>query len=128
MKKLELISSVEDAYKNIQTFNMALENKDDLLRKRLSTFQHWFYNAKTDMFGPSKFIGYKDDTFIDYKEGSDSNNCDHYMDGTDTQPILKKMFKLVSEEQYDKLYVKLESLLNQYDKKPNKRTKIYIIK
>lgn len=53
------------------------------------------------------------------------------MSGTETQPILFKLFNDVSNidiEKTDMLHQKLESFLGYYDKKPNKRAIIYIKK
>lgn len=126
--QLPLIDSVEDVILNIKTFNKDLDNSEELISK-LRFFQHWYYSEELDLFGPSKFIGYKGNTSEEYRKGT--NRQSGYMSGTVTQPILSKLFDgidSIDSNKADKLYVKLEVFLGYYDKKPNKRAKIYLVK
>ena len=75
------------------------------------------------MLSPSKFIGYKDITIEDYKEGTKRGQS--YMDGRDTVKQLKEWFQPISNENYEFYYKRLEEFLSQYDKKPNKMLQLY---
>lgn len=126
--QLPLIESVEDVILNIKVFNEDLDTSESLISK-LSFFTHWYYSEKLDLFGPSKFIGYKGNTSDNYRKGTSRESG--YMCGTVTQPILSGLFDSVDSldrEKADKLYDKLEVFTNYYDKKPNKRAKIYIVR
>ncbi len=66
---LDLVGSYTDVVKNAKEFHNNIDG--DLIRK-LSQFRHWYYIEEIDAFAPSKFIGYKDVTVADYKEGTRS--------------------------------------------------------
>lgn len=53
------VDSYDQVVANVKRFNKAID-AEELLIKRISTFHHWYYIPELDMFGPSKFIGYKD--------------------------------------------------------------------
>lgn len=127
-EELSLIDSVDEVISNVKRFNNDLDSCE-LIISRLSSFRHWYYIEEFDLFGPSKFIGYKNNTAEEYKKGTLGEYC--YMNGTETQPILSKLFEDIYNVDTDKAYIlheKLESFLGNYDKKPNKRAIIYIKK
>ena len=117
---LDLVDSYTGVVENAKEFHNNID--EDLIRK-LSLFRHWYYIEEIDAFAPSKFIGYKDVTVVDYKIGTKLGQG--YMDGRDTVKQLKQWFKLVNDEEFDFYCEKLEDFLFQYDKKPNKKLQLY---
>ena len=116
----KLVENYEDIIQNYKEFH---NNIDEEIIRKLSFFRHWYYLEEMDLFAPSKFIGYKDMTVEGYKIGT---NPEHgYMDGRETVPKMKRWFRLVTDEEFDVYYEKLEDFLSQYDKKPNKKLQLY---
>ena len=107
-------------------------------KKRLSQFKHWYYSKKLELFGPSKFIGYKNIC-------SEKANAENYLraaevyvmiqgkkhykaiDGRRTEPRLRKVLKLNHPSFQKDLEDQLESFLNRYGKEPKKGATITII-
>ena len=87
MDKLELVSNIDQVIKNISIFNECLHT-DKHIPKKLSTYKHWYYDLEKNLFGPSKFIGYKNNNANDYYYGTLRENGEYegYMDGRKTQP------------------------------------------
>lgn len=128
LPSITLIDSVEDVILNIKVFNKDLDLSEYLISK-LSYFRHWYYVEELDLFGPSKFIGYKGNTSEEYRKGT--NYESGYMSGIITQQRLTKLFDnidTIDSDRSDELHQKLEYFLGCYDKKPNKSAKIYLAK
>ena len=120
--QLSSVTDYVDVLKNAKQYQADIKN-DERLIKKLSHVQHWYYFEEGQFFASSKFIGYKDNHADLYEEYANKG-----MSGTETEPILKKWFiKLERESQLEEQLIKeLESFLNQYDKKPNKRVCIHV--
>ncbi len=119
---LYLVDSISEVKNNVKQFNEDLEINDALVFK-LSSFRHWYYIEELDLFGPSKFIGYKNNNSYEYSKGTNIDNG--YMDGRRTQKVLKVFFKEVEDEKFESLYNKLKIFIQTYGKDPNKIIKIY---
>ena len=121
--EIEFVTDLEEIKRNIKQFNDELNdikvNKN--LIKTLSQFRHWYF-IKSVGFGPSKYIGYKNQNSEKYTKHRQMD-----LDGRDTQEVLKKM-KLFEEAEDPALFIKLENFLSDYNKKPNKRTRIYVLR
>ncbi|MFD0828471.1 hypothetical protein ACT8ZR_22855 [Neobacillus sp. M.A.Huq-85] len=118
----ELVTSLEEVLENVKQFNEDLKNKTDIITQ-LSQFRHWYFIASINLFGPSKYIGYRAMSTKKYDRGSRKT-------GVDTEDVLKMWFvKLpqTSEKSYE-LLSQVQLLLADYDKKINKAATIHILK
>lgn len=122
---LYLVETYEDVVKNARVFSENLKDCVDV-KKKLSSFQHWYYFEEIDKFAPSKFIGYQDISFEDYIYGTSRDYG--YMDGRETELQLSNWFMRIPDERKDFYYHKLRRELSSYNKVPNKRTSIHIRK
>ena len=122
---LELVTDYKEVCRNIATFNEELESSTSLINK-LATFQHWYYSAELDAFGPSKFIGYKNNNEALYKK--ETNRENGQMDGRDTVKLLKRWFRPAQDSELETLWSRLIELLDAYDKKPNARANLHVLK
>jgi len=100
--------------------------ENETLQHKLSQYTHWYYFEQKNIFAPSKFIGYKNNTY--------NSETAHEGDGRETEKALAHFFRKVvkSKTQPDifinELYSKLGALLKQYDKKPKANAVIHIAK
>lgn len=110
---LTRIHTYSEATKNIQVFNEEL-SKSKGLQDRLSSHTAWYYSPEYNLFGPSKFIGYKNTTARSYLSQA------AHLNGGDTEWILNRLFNPVSkkEAQYFELKNQLITFLEQYHKSP----------
>jgi len=121
----QVISSFAEAFDNAVRFQVFL-NDNETLQHKLSQYTHWYYFEKKDIFAPSKFIGYKDNTY--------NSESAHSGDGRETEKALSHYFRKVikSKEQPDiyvnELYSKLKTLLKKYNKKLKTNAVIHIPK
>jgi len=119
----ETVNTFAEALENAVHFQEYLKT-NETLRLKLSQYTHWYYFEKKNIFAPSKFIGYKNNTY--------NSESAHLGDGRETEKALSHIFKKVTEnnEQPDiyvnELYSKLAALLNKYGKKPKKSAVIHI--
>lgn len=120
--KFSIVESIDQVLENINQFNYELVENSSIIKK-LSQFKHWYYSPKLDLFGPSKFIGYKEMNVSKYEA------CIYVygFDGRDTEAALKKWSKLASEKEFVKLNADLHNLLLIFAKNPNKGCKIHIL-
>ncbi len=66
----EPVTTWDDILTNIKEFNQNL-NSESMAYLRFAQFSHWYYVPYLGMFGPSKFIGYRNMTHERYLgEGS----------------------------------------------------------
>jgi 5-methylcytosine-specific restriction protein A len=120
-----LISSFSEAQENAVRFQDYLKHNETLQHK-LSQYTHWYYFEKKNIFAPSKFIGYKDNTY--------NSEAHHEGDGRETEKALAHFFRKVlpSDIQPDiyliDLYNMLATLLAKYGKKPKKNAVIHLPK
>jgi hypothetical protein len=122
IKTFELVSNLQEIGENIVQFNSDLNNETELI-EQLSQFSHWYYIDGLDMFGPSKFIGYKQMNTERYARGYAKN-------GGDTEKVLVKWFRTLApgSRENSELRVKLESRLADFKKKPRKNAVIHVLK
>jgi hypothetical protein len=118
----ELITRIEEVVQNVKQFNEDLMDMTDII-SQLSQFKHWYYVPTINMFGPSKYIGYKEMTTEKYDRGSRKT-------GIDTEEFLKSWFiKLPNEsDRSKKMMVQVVDLLSVYDKQINKAAAIHVLK
>ena len=115
-----LIGNISEIQTNMLTFNNALEKNEQEIIRRLSQFGHWYYSNKLNMFGPSKFIGYRNMTVAKY-----TNLYDEGLTGTATEQILAKFSNNTTDISLQK---KLEELLNSFEKRPRENYSMHILK
>jgi len=72
MKTVDYVNDVDDVRKNIIQFN--IDMADEKIRKdllwSLSSFRRWYYIEDIEMFGPAKFIGFRNingENYINFK-------------------------------------------------------------
>jgi len=120
VEKYLVIETFDQLVENIKRFNVdLLENDSDFIRF-LSQYRQWYYLDELDLFGPSKFIGYRKMTAEKYK-----NKKGKGADGRATEAVISKWFVEVENEE---LMDKLERLLSKFGKKPSKLAKLNVLK
>ena len=107
--KFVLIDNLDEIKANIRSFNSALDQKQKGIVEKLSQFGHWYYSKELNMFGPSKFIGYKNMSAERYV------NVYYHLTGTDTEKALEKFH---SNESDKDLQMKLRETLMKFGKEP----------
>jgi len=117
----ELVTSLEEVIENIKQFNKDLDNESDIVTQ-LSQFTHWYYIPSLNLFGPSKYIGYKNMTTTKYDRGRGKN-------GGDTERVLKEWFisQPKDSNKAQALRDELAILLASYDKKVRSNARIHVL-
>jgi 5-methylcytosine-specific restriction protein A len=122
-KQKTLVKSYPEALSNALHFQEYLKT-DEMLQHKLSQYTHWYYFEDKGIFAPSKFIGYKNNTY--HSESS------HPGDGRETEHALSHFFRKIvkSKDQPDiyvnELYNKLSQMLKKYGKKLKVNAVIHI--
>lgn len=117
------ISSYAEARENAMRFQEYLKH-DEALQHKLSQYTHWYYFEQKGIFAPSKFIGYKNNTY--------NSESAHAGDGRETEKALAPFFQKViaSDQQPDiyinDLYARLAALLQKYGKRLKSGAVIHI--
>lgn len=78
------VDSYDQVVANVKRFNEAIDGEETVI-KRISTFHHWYYIPELNMFGPSKFIGYRDMDAHFYMTGHGIPGVRTSKDGRDTE-------------------------------------------
>ncbi len=130
MRDIELVKSYQEARDNVVQFYKDLKHDSGLL-KNLSRYRNWYYFPQLDMFGPSKFIGYRQMNAALYQVLQQVENNKQLkgrlVDSRKTARVLSRWFKKVEEEKYrERLHEKLSCTLELYGKRPNKRCNIFL--
>lgn len=86
--RLPTVSSVEEVRINICQYNEELA--EGVMSLRTNGVQQWYYIEEIDLFGPSRYIGYKDVTIEKHKNA--------HLDGGKTEGALKKLGFIVCAE------------------------------
>ncbi len=122
MKKFELVGNLQELGDNVVQFNDDLDNETELV-EQLSQFAHWYYIDGLDLFGPSKFIGYKQMNTERYARGYAKN-------GGDTEKVLVKWFRALApgSSEESELRAKLELRLADFKKKLRQNAVIHALK
>ena len=107
---------------NVRRFNEGLKNDEDLLA-RLSQIVQGYFIPESNLFGPSKFVGYKNSSASNYLRGRGRA-------GRVSEAALRKWFRTVGRDSaiWRDLYPRLEALLSAEGKKPNSQTTIHVPK
>ena len=121
LNQIPLIEDIAEVKINASTFNEALKNGNEELIDLLTAFKIWYFFEDLNMFGPSKFIGYKkmnSDKYLEHHTES--------MDGGVTERALREHFSEVKKntEEWERLFQELTELLGLYNKKPRKNVVI----
>ena len=111
---MDLVKNWNDIENNFTEFQKAMRNRKSIAFKRFGLFANWYYDPASQLFAPSKFLGYRNTTAKKY-EGDGS--------GTETNQILKKFFyKLVRGSEESNIFdEKLISFAHKLNKKINKK-------
>ncbi len=118
----ELVTTLDEVVLNIKQFNLDLSEELDVI-SQLSQFKHWYFIPHFNLFGPSKYIGYKNMNTSRYNRGKSKT-------GVDTEKELKTWFVKLSRDsdKSKKLMMELEAILARYNKNPRSDAHIYILK
>jgi hypothetical protein len=114
----ETVITYDDVLDSIRAFNNGLE-QSKRFREQIPFFQSWYYVPELDAVGPSKFIRYKDMTWLEYIR-------DHSeLDSRVAEPVLSKWFKRLEEKSAESIWVRqrVDRLLGQYGKTVNSSSK-----
>lgn len=109
------INSWKEIEENCFQFKHAIQDNNSVPYKRFSQFYHWYYFPQYNLFAPSKFLGYKGTTSINYKgEGT----------GTETTQILKKYFRKIARDigEFQVYKTKLENFADLCHRRINIKT------
>jgi hypothetical protein len=118
----ELVSDLLEVGENIVQFNADLDNETVII-EQLSQFYRWYYIEGLDMFGPSKYIGFKQMSTERYARGQGKNSGD-------STEVLLKWFRPLSPGSNEEVELrkKLEARLADFKKELNKATTIHVLK
>ncbi|WP_078547576.1 hypothetical protein [Litchfieldia alkalitelluris] len=107
----QLVSDLKEVVSNIEKFNNEINNHLPITGL-LTQFKHWYYIPHLNLFGPSKFIGYK---FMD----SDQYTQIKGKPSIESQKALNEWFYPLQENSIEAriLREQLGSVLEIYDKK-----------
>ena len=122
----DIVTSYADVVHNVQTFNEQVHTTD--LQSQVAQFRHWYCIPELRMFGPSKFVGYKNMTAALYNRGHRVNHqLERQRDGRITEKALKTWFVDIGPDhpEWIQLYMELSNLFPR-SKKPNKRCRIHL--
>ncbi len=122
--KLPLVENINEVLENIKTFNDELPNSQHLIRK-LSSFKQWYYSNELDLFAPSMFIGYKNNTDAEYKKRTAYG--DWYIDGWDNEAVIRQWSVEAKGADFMELEEKLSLMLSEYDKKRKSNARINLL-
>ncbi len=123
----KLASTPDSVRKAIDSYNREIVRCNDL-SNRMSSARCW-YAIRDDngnwKFGHSKFVGYEGLDAITYLKHAKPN-----LDGRETEAHLRQWFEVVdpTHELYDCLNLKLTAFLAQFNKSPNKLSRINVCK
>ncbi|WP_170007304.1 hypothetical protein [Bacillus fonticola] len=118
----ELVTSLDEVKQNVKQFNEDLENELDIVTQ-LTMFKHWYYITELDLFGPSKFIGYKNMNSSRYNRGKGKT-------GVHTEEVLKEWFIKIPHDEGigTELMGKLATMLSTYEKRVRSNAQIHFLK
>ncbi len=96
--KLELVRTLEDIRESILTFNERGENRSNRRENLLKQTTYWVYDPKTQLFGPSKFVAFRNIDFPTYEAAIQGNSEGVRFNGTVTrkgiESVIGKEFKI----------------------------------
>lgn len=122
------VKSVVEVQGNIRRFRQELQSHVPLI-KRLRQARAWYalHDVSGWIFGPSKFVGYKDNTAEQYLETSGRSGEAH---GGATERNLAKWFSEVDPKsgRGRELFSALEEFLSEFGQVPNEVARINMLK
>jgi len=124
----QVIKNREEAITNIKRFNEDLPISDYLIAT-LSKYRDWYYVREHDIWGPKKFIGFRDMTSKKYealKNDPDTNSRGNF-DSSLLGPMLDSLSELATGDEELQLREKLEEYLIKYGRIIRTNAVIYII-
>lgn len=126
IKRGKLVRTREEVIANIKTYQDVLDKSSEIQR-RLGYVPAWYAIRRVDgqwLFGPSKFVGYENNTASRYLASADAG-----ADGRETEHALKDLAASLdlSTRIGRDAFSALESFLKKFDRKPNKRARINIV-
>lgn len=108
MGTLNLVEHIQQVEKNLEQYNLELKNGEMTLSPK--RVEQWYYIHDSNLFGPSRYIGYTDITIEKYMDAD-------YLDGGETTQRLKKWFdKCEDDILFEKIAEKLVEYLSDFDK------------
>lgn len=118
----ELVTSLDEVVLNIKQFNTDLSEELDVISQLLQ-FKHWYFIPQINLFGPSKYIGYKNMNTSRYNRGRSKT-------GVDTEKEMKIWFVnfLEIRKKVKKIMTELEAILACHNKNPRSNAHIHILK
>ncbi|WP_017754965.1 hypothetical protein [Calidifontibacillus oryziterrae] len=118
----ELVTKLDEVIENVKQFNKDLAAGEDVI-SQLTMFKHWYYLEELDLFGPSKYVGYKNMNTSRYDRGKGKT-------GVDTEAVLKQWFRKLENgsEEEQKLMVKLMNLVEGYHKRVRSNAFVHVLK
>ena len=94
----ELVDAYQQVVANVKQYNADLDNGEDVVTQ-VRQVKHWYYIPELGMFGPSKYVGYKDMTSSFYNRGHRLPGQTVKKDGRDTEPRLSMWFRKLHEDE-----------------------------
>ena len=123
-----IVTDKAQVVENAKNFNKLTTRAEDsyVYQERVfNSFKHWYYFEESDIFAPSKFIGYQNTTVENYRRGEGRH-------GSKTETVLKKWFEVLEREpepsRYDELSKKLRKYVSSLDRNLKDGYKIHIEK
>ena len=125
----QIVTNADDAVANITKFAKELA-ASDVIQSRLGYVQSWYAVRRTNgewAFGPSKFVGYRDNDAGKYIAFT---GRPFESDGRDTERALESWFETVDSDAGlgRELTKALEAFLAAWAKRPNARVRINVLK
>lgn len=122
----KLVSTIDQVISNIRRFADEIAGSVEM-QSRLSQVHHWYASRTTDgswVFGPSKFVGYRDNTVREYLKNYRTN-----ANGGETERALDSLSIEVDPRSRleRELRSGLEELLDRFDRKPRRGSQIRLV-
>jgi hypothetical protein len=118
----QLVTNYKDVISNMKQFNRDLLDQLEI-KEQLTLFKHWYYIPHLNLFGPSKFIGYKQMNSGQYEQIKKRPSME-------TKRVLTEWFYPVQVESMEDLILRdqLGSLLDLCEKKPRSNAVFHLPK
>lgn len=120
-----IVTNKAQVVENAKNFNKLTTNSDSYVYKKrvFNSFIHWYYFKESDIFAPSKFIGYENTTLENYRRGEGRH-------GSKTETVLEKWFNPLEPESshFEELSKKLHKFVSSLDRKLKQNYRIHIEK
>ena len=120
----KLVSSHEQVAANIERFTKEIADSPDM-QSRLGMVHNWYALKRSGggwLFGPSKFVGYSDNTIKKYLENYQSE-----ADGGETERALGPLSLAADRRLERELALALEEFLDRWGKKPRRGSRVRIV-